>query len=166
MFLAGASRNWQFLAMPAKTSLLIASDHAGFELKRELQKLLKDITWTDLGPTTADRVDYPDFAVQLGETVAASQAAAGVLICGSGIGMSIAANKVPGIRAALVENASAARLAREHNNANVLCLGSRFLAPEYAAEIVQAWLAAQFIGGRHEGRLEKISKLEEKFNAK
>jgi RpiB/LacA/LacB family sugar-phosphate isomerase len=144
--------------------VLIASDHAGIELKKDLQKGLPDWEWIDLGPTQLARVDYPDFAELLGRKIAAGEAENGVLICGSGIGMSIAANKIPGVRAAVVENPIAARLAREHNNANVLCLGARFTAAEYAAEIVATWLEATFDpkagGGRHQGRIEKIAKIE------
>ncbi len=144
--------------------VLIASDHAGIELKKALQKSLPDWEWIDLGPTQVARVDYPDYAETLGRKVAAGEAENGVLICGSGIGMSIAANKIPGIRAAVVENPIAARLAREHNDANVLCLGARFTASEYATEIVAAWLESAFDpnagGGRHQSRIEKISKLE------
>jgi ribose 5-phosphate isomerase B len=144
--------------------VLIASDHAGFELKQALQKALPNLEWQDLGPKDASRVDYPDYAEALAKKVANGEAQQGILICGSGIGMSIAANKVHGIRAAVVENPIAARLAREHNNANILCLGARFTAPEYAAEIAQAWLNTPFDskagGGRHQTRIEKISKLE------
>jgi ribose 5-phosphate isomerase B len=144
--------------------VLIASDHAGFELKQALQKALPSYEWVDLGPKDAGRVDYPDFAEQLATKISKGEATEGVLICGSGIGMSIAANKVHGIRAAVVENPIAAKLARGHNNANVLCLGARFTAPEYAAEIVQAWLETPFDpkagGGRHQQRIDKISKLE------
>ncbi|MCC7440415.1 MAG: ribose 5-phosphate isomerase B [Bdellovibrionales bacterium] len=140
--------------------LLIASDHAGFALKQTLQKLTPDLKWRDLGPTDEGRVDYPDFAERVAREVAGSNGSAlGVLVCGSGIGMSIAANKVAGIRAAVVENPVAARLAREHNDANVLCLGSRFLAPEYAAEILRAWIGARFEGGRHADRVRKIAQI-------
>ena len=105
-------------------------------------------------------MDYPDFAEKLGKKISAGSTR-GILICGSGIGMSMAANKISGVRAALVENASAARLSREHNDANVLCLGARFLAPEYAAEIVRVWLTTDFsTDGRHATRVAKISKLE------
>ena len=148
------------MALP---TLLIASDHAGFELKREIQKQMTHVTWLDLGPANSDRVDYPDFAEKLGKSLNGGNASLGILICGSGIGMSIAANKIPGIRAATVENPSAARLAREHNDANVLCLGARFIAPEYAVEMIQGWMNAQFAGGRHAGRVDKMKKLEEKF---
>jgi ribose 5-phosphate isomerase B len=144
--------------------VLIASDHAGFELKQALQKALPEYEWVDLGPKDAARVDYPDFAEVLSRKIIQGEATQGILICGSGIGMSIAANKIQGIRAAVVENPVAARLAREHNNANVLCLGSRFTACEYAAEIAVSWLEAIYDskagGGRHQGRIEKIAKLE------
>jgi ribose 5-phosphate isomerase B len=141
--------------------ILIASDHAGIELKAAIQKAVKDVTWKDLGPVGTGRVDYPDFAKLLAEEISAGRADRGVLICGSGIGMSIAANKVPGIRAAVVENPVAARLSREHNDANVLCLGSRFIAPEYGAEIVETWLNTKFSGDeRHQNRIRKIAELE------
>jgi ribose 5-phosphate isomerase B len=146
----------------AKPSILIASDHAGVALKAAIQKALPEIAWKDLGPKIdTDRVDYPDFARDLSEIVANGNGQKGVLICGSGIGMSIAANKVHGVRAAVVENPVAARLSREHNDANVLCLGSRFLAPEYGAEIVKIWLETPFSGDeRHQNRIKKISALE------
>jgi ribose 5-phosphate isomerase B len=150
--------------MHMRGRVLIASDHAGIELKKAIQKGLPEWEWVDLGPTQVARVDYPDYAETLSRKIVAGEAENGVLICGSGIGMSIAANKIPGIRAAVVENSIAARLAREHNNANVLCLGARFTASEYAVEIVASWLEAQFDpkagGGRHQGRIEKITKLE------
>lgn len=143
-------------------SLLIASDHAGFALKQALQKQLPGAGWKDLGPAGTDRVDYPDFARLLSEQVAAAgPTARGILICGSGIGMCMAANKVDGVRAALADNPVAARLSREHNDANVLCLGARFVAPEYAAEIVQAWIDTPFSNDpRHMARVEKIRELE------
>ena len=144
-----------------RQSVLIASDHAGVALKAAIQKALPGWNWEDLGPSVTERVDYPDFAQILSEKVASGRAKFGVLICGSGIGMSIAANKVPGIRAALVENPVAARLSREHNDANVLCLGSRFIAPEYGAEIVETWLNTPFSNdSRHQGRITKITRLE------
>ena len=140
--------------------LLIASDHAGVELKDAVQKLLSHLKWEDLGtPTGSPSVDYPDFAVNLARRVA-TENRMGVLICGSGIGMSIAANKVKGVRAALVENPVASRLAREHNHANVLCLGARFLAAPYAAEIVRAWLeATPSAEGRHQARVDKLNSI-------
>jgi ribose 5-phosphate isomerase B len=141
--------------------IVIASDHAGVALKAEIQKALPDFPWRDLGPVGNGRVDYPDFAQKLAEEISSGKASMGVLICGSGIGMSIAANKVKGVRAAVVENPVAARLSREHNDANVICLGSRFIAPEYGAEIVKIWLETPFSGDeRHQLRISKISKLE------
>jgi ribose 5-phosphate isomerase B len=149
--------------MTKSRRVLIASDHAGVGLKSEIQKSLPDWEWEDLGPVDVSRVDYPDYARLLGEKIQSGSAERGILICGSGIGMSIAANKIDGIRAAVVENPVAARLSREHNDANVLCLGSRFIAPEYGAEIVQTWLKTPFSGdARHRQRVEKIGELESK----
>lgn len=147
--------------------VLIASDHAGVELKAAIRKALPDWQWEDLGPMNGDRVDYPDYAEILSKQVAHGDSDFGILVCGSGIGMSIAANKIPGIRAAVVENPVAARLSREHNDANVLCLGSRFIAPEYGAEIVKTWLETPFSNdGRHHGRIQKIAGLEDKYGGK
>lgn len=146
--------------MPSK-KVLIAADHAGVTLKAALQKLLPEWRWIDLGPNDTARVDYPDYAEALSRKLVAGEAPVGILICGSGIGMSISANKVPGVRAALVENPIAAQLSKQHNDANVLCLGARFLAPEYASEIVQAFLTTPFSGDeRHKNRVKKISALE------
>jgi ribose 5-phosphate isomerase B len=144
-------------------TVLIASDHAGIELKAAIQKNLPEFTWIDLGPINGDSVDYPDYAQILSKKLAAGEAVQGILVCGSGIGMSIAANKIAGIRAAVVENPVAARLSREHNDANVLCLGSRFVAAEYGAEIAKTWLETPFSNGpRHQQRLKKIAALESK----
>jgi ribose 5-phosphate isomerase B len=141
--------------------VMIASDHAGFTLKQELKRLLTQWQWEDLGPMDAGRVDYPDYAKLLATRVAKGEFEKGILICGSGIGMSIAANKVPGVRAAVVENPVAARLSREHNDANVLCLGSRFIAPEYGVEIVEIWLNTPFSkDSRHQERIKKIKSME------
>lgn len=142
----------------------IASDHAGLELKRKLTELMPDCEWLDLGPVKANRVDYPDYAERLCAKLLADESKPlGVLICGTGIGMSIAANKVPGIRAAHVECLSSARLAREHNDANVVCIGARFLAAEYAVEIVTEFLTTDFTHeARHAGRILKIQALEQK----
>lgn len=146
--------------------LFIASDHAGFALKQKLLESKIPVTggtgfyeWADLGPSDSKSVDYPDFAEKLARSVKSNDL--GVLICGSGIGMSIAANKVAGIRAAHVSDPVSAKLAREHNHANVLCLGARFSAPEYALELVQQFLNAKpSTEGRHAARVEKIAKLE------
>jgi len=149
--------------------ILIASDHAGVALKNAIQKLLPEYSWEDMGPIDHNhKVDYPDMAEALSKKIqngalGGAGAARGILICGSGIGMSIAANKLQGIRAALVENPVAARLSREHNDANVLCLGSRFIAPEYGAEIAKIWLETAFTGEeRHELRVKKIAKIDER----
>jgi ribose 5-phosphate isomerase B len=144
-------------------TLWIASDHAGFALKKALlqRRLPEGWEWKDLGPTDSTRCDYPDFAEALAREVGASEGDLGVLICGSGIGMAIAANKLPGIRAAVVENPMAARLAREHNALNILCLGARFVAAEYAWDLLSAWFeATPSSDPRHLQRLAKITRLE------
>ena len=147
--------------MSSNKSVLIASDHAGVELKAQLIKRLPNWDWEDLGADESSRVDYPDYAELLSKKIASGQASRGILICGSGIGMSIAANKVKGIRAALVENPIAARLSREHNDSNVLCLGSRFVAAEYGSEIAEEWLNAEFSrDSRHQQRIDKIAAIE------
>ncbi len=145
--------------------IYIASDHAGVALKAAIQKLLPGYDWQDLGPIDGNhKVDYPDMAEAVGlKMAAAGSDARGILICGSGIGMSISANKIPGVRAALVENPVSARLSREHNDANVLCLGSRFIAPEYGAEIAKIWLETPFSEDeRHDVRVKKIANMEKK----
>lgn len=146
--------------------LAIASDHAGFELKEFLKKNLVSVEWIDLGPSSADRVDYPDYAEKVARKVADGELSLGVLICGSGIGMCIAANKISGVRAAVVESEASARLSRQHNDANVLCLGARLIAPEYAKDILNAWLNSNFEGGRHSDRISKLTKLDSKPMAK
>ncbi len=141
--------------------ILIASDHAGVPLKSALQLQIKEWDWIDLGPSEENQVDYPDFAERVGQKISCGEALRGILICGSGIGMSIAANKIAGIRAALVDNPVTAKLSREHNNANVLCLGSRLTSLEEAVEIVHVWLETAFIEEpRHIRRIEKIHLLE------
>lgn len=143
--------------------ILIASDHAAVEMKSQIQRLLPEYEWQDLGPVNTNRVDYPDYAERLSQKIAEGDALFGVLLCGSGVGMCIAANKIGGIRAVLADNPVIARLSREHNDANVLCLGARFLAPEYAAEIVRAWLETPFSDDpRHHKRVDKIKAIEEK----
>lgn len=147
----------------------VGSDHAGLALKTHIKKLLQHVQWKDVGCTTADRCDYPDFAAKVAEGVRADgYANLGVLICGSGIGMSIAANRYKGIRAAHVTNPVEARLAREHNNAHIICLGARFLAAEYAAELIQIFLTTDFSRlsaassaepHRHQVRIDKIETL-------
>lgn len=139
----------------------IASDHAGVDFKAFVKELFekKGHEVIDLGPATKDRVDYPDFAAKVCTEVIKNEDTKGILICGSGIGMSMAANKFDGIRAALCHNEYSAQMAREHNDANVLCLGERVSGEGMVEAIVNAWLNASFEGGRHEGRVEKINNL-------
>ena len=138
------------------------SDHAGIELKQalvaEARRLGHEVT--DLGPTSAERVDYPDFGAAVGRAVASDPGSRGVLACGSGIGIGIAANKVPGIRAATVWDEESARLSRQHNDANVFSVGARLVPAERALAMLRAWLSAEFEGGRHAARVEKIAALE------
>jgi|SRR5215831_5733223 len=142
--------------------IAIASDHAGFEEKERLKPLLNElgVEFEDLGTLSTASVDYPDYARKVGEEVAAGKVDQGLLVCGSGTGMAIAANKVPGVRAAVAWNEEVARLAREHNDANVLALGARTTAPDEFPRIVRAWFGAHFDRGRHERRVNKILDLE------
>jgi len=144
--------------------IVIASDHAGYQGKEAIKQTLdrQGIAYEDLGPASEDSVDYPDYAARVGEAVTRGEAQRGILVCGSGIGMAIAANKVPGIRAALAWNEETARLARQHNDANVVAVGARTTAPEVIDEIVRAFLKTDFEGGRHAQRVEKIARLEQK----
>ena len=141
----------------------IATDHAGYALKAYIKNFVQELGHEiiDLGPDSADRVDYPDFAYKAAKAIIEGEADRGIFICGTGIGISIAANKVKGIRAALCYNIYAAEMSRRHNNANVLCLGGRVLGEELAKAIVKVWLETPFDGGRHERRINKISQIEE-----
>ena len=140
------------------TTVAIASDHAGFALKTEMAAYLDSLglNVVDLGPETADRCDYPDFAKRIAEHVGQNENGRGILICGSGIGMSMTVNRFPTVRGALVHNGLAARLARQHNDANVLCLGARLVGVEVAKDAISAFLKTDFEGGRHENRVLKI----------
>ncbi len=142
--------------------IAIGADHAGFEEKEKLKKTLDAIgaDYTDMGTNSTESVDYPDFARKVGEAVADGEYDRGILVCGSGTGMAIAANKVPGIRAAVAWNEEIARLSRQHNNANVLSLAARYIPDEEQERIVKTWLATDFEGGRHERRVEKIEQIE------
>lgn len=143
----------------------LASDHGGFELKQSLIEHLKNIgvQVNDLGTNSGDvSVDYPDYAEQLAKKIGNDPQSRGILICGTGIGMSIAVNKFTGIRAALCHDEHTAELSRKHNDANILVLGGRILSKEQGAAIVDIWLNTAFEGGRHSTRIEKISKLEKK----
>jgi len=140
----------------------IGADHAGFELKEKLRKLLlsQGIEVTDEGTHSGDSVDYPDYAHKVAEAVAHNGVQRGILVCGSGIGMAMAANKVRGIRAAHVTSEQEARMSREHNDANILTLGARILDDATAVGIVQTFLNTRFDGGRHQRRVEKIAAIE------
>ncbi len=140
----------------------LACDHAGFELKEELKAFLKTQGYDplDMGTFNEDSVDYPDFGMQVAEKVSRGALKRGILICGTGIGMSIVANKFRGVRASLVHDLYSARLSREHTDANVLVLGGRMIGKDLAKEIVRTWLETPFAGGRHQRRLEKIEALE------
>jgi ribose 5-phosphate isomerase B len=143
--------------------LAVASDHGGLELKNRIVKLLTEraVDFVDYGPVETTSVDYPDFAGKVAADVSSGKADQGVLICGTGIGMSIAANKYPNVRAALVHDEFTAQMARQHNNANILVLGGRVLAPEEGAKLVEIWLDGKFEAGRHQQRLDKIVQIEQ-----
>ena len=144
----------------------LACDHGGFELKEELKAFLKSlgVEPIDMGTSSEDSVDYPDFGALVAEKVSRRELEKGILICGTGIGMSIVANKFSGVRAALVNDLYSSRCSREHNDANILIIGGRIIGKELAKEIVKVWLETPFAGGRHKRRLEKIETLEkEKF---
>ena len=142
--------------------IALGADHAGFELKEKIKRYLleKGITVDDHGTKAAQSVDYPDYAFFVAEQVAAGKAVYGILVCGSGIGMSIAANKVHGIRAAHVTSEIEAQLSREHNDANVLAIGGRILDENTAQKIIDRWLSTEFAGGRHQHRVDKITAIE------
>ncbi len=141
--------------------IALASDHAGFEYKEHAKKLLDQlgIPFKDYGAFSAESTDYPDWAHRASEGIISGECDRGILICGTGIGMSIIANKHKGIRAAACECSTAARLARQHNDANVLALGERITGWEAAADIIRTFLSASFEGGRHERRVKKIHSL-------
>jgi len=142
--------------------IAIGSDHAGFESKEKAKGELSalGVEVIDKGTDSLDSVDYPDFGAAVARAVASGEVDRGVLICGSGIGVSMAANKIPGARAALCWNEETARLAREHNDANVLCFGGRFVTPDEAARMVRVFLETDFAGGRHAERIAKLSALD------
>lgn len=139
--------------------IAIASDHAAFDLKAVLARWLRDEghDLADLGPDSADRVDYPDFGYRLANAVATGSADRGIALCGSGIGISIAVNRHPAVRCALVGEPLSAALAREHNDANVIALGARLTGEDMAKACITAFLTTDFAGGRHSGRVDKLS---------
>ncbi len=138
--------------------IAVGADHAGYTLKQELKRCLE--TWGhevfDFGTDSPESVDYPDYAHTVGSAVVAGKCQYGILVCGTGIGMAIAANKVPGVRAANVDREDCARLSREHNNANVLTLGARVLNKEQAVALARLWLETPFAGGRHKLRVDRM----------
>ena len=142
--------------------IVVASDHGGLTLKNAVLASLRSqqIECADYGTEGTASVDYPDYAAKVARAVADGTASAGILACGTGIGMSITANKFPGVRAALVHDEFTARMAGEHNNANVLVMGGRVLTPEQGVKLVNVWLQARYEGGRHQNRLDKITALE------
>ena len=146
--------------------IALGSDHAGLPLKKEIIKHLEDkgIEIQDFGTLTEDSCDYPDYAMKVAEEVAAKRFDFGILVCGTGIGISIAANKIPGIRAAVCGDTFSAHACREHNNANILALGQRIVNIGLALDIVDNFLSAKYEGGRHQKRIDKISAIEKKYN--
>lgn len=142
----------------------IASDHGGVNIREEIKKLMDEmgIQYEDFGCDCGTSVDYPDYALPVAEKVAKGEFDRGILICGTGIGMSIAANKVKGIRCALVHDLFSAKATREHNDSNMLAMGERVIGPGLAREIAKVWLTTDYEGGRHENRVGKIKKYEEK----
>ena len=146
--------------------IAVGCDHGGFELKNEIINYLKSENYEvkDFGTYSTDSCDYPDIAQPVAEAVAAKEFEFGILICGTGIGIGIAANKVPGIRAALCSDTFSAHATREHNNANILTMGQRVVGPGLAIDIVKTFLNAKFEGDRHTKRIDKITAIEEKYN--
>ena len=142
--------------------IALASDHAGYAEKERLKALLDDlgVEFDDLGTASEESVDYPDYARKVAERVAQGDVEQGLLVCGSGTGMAITANKVPGVRAAVAWSEEIARLARQHNDANVLAIGARTTPPDDIPKIVRAWFETKFEGGRHAARVEKINEVE------
>ena len=142
--------------------IAIASDHGGIELKEDIKIFLKEKGFDvlDMGTNGNESVDYPDYGVPLSEKVSQAKLEKGILICGTGIGMSIVANKFPNVRAALVGDVYSARMAKEHNDANILVIGGRVAGKGLAREMVKTWLEAKFQGGRHQKRLDKIKEIE------
>ncbi len=140
----------------------LASDHGGYELKEHIREHLekKGIEYIDYGTNSEESVDYPDYGRKAGEAIMSGEVDRAIVVCGTGIGISLAANKVKGVRCALCGDSYSARMSREHNNANALALGGRVIGKDLALEIVDIWLRTEFAGGRHERRVNKISEIE------
>ena len=155
----------QLPAAPAGNTVAIGADHGGFRLKETLKPVLKalDLEIRDVGVHVDVAADYPDLAHQVAELVASGVVGRGVMIDGAGIGSSIAANKVPGVRAALCYDKTSARNSREHNDSNVLTLGARFLTPTQAEDVLRTWIGTPFAGGRHQARVQKIMEIERRY---
>ena len=145
--------------------IALGCDHGGIVLKPAIKELLenRNIEIVDFGCYTTDSVDYPDFALKVAEAVSTGSVDKGIILCGTGIGISIAANKVKGIRAAVAEDLFTAEMCKKHNNANIISMGGRVVTPELATEMVKVWLDSEFEGGRHTTRVDKITKIEEKY---
>ena len=146
----------------------LASDHGGFDLKESVVAHLLNTGWEvdDLGPHTGDSVDYPDYGIKLAEAVAEKKVDRGIVICGTGIGMSIVVNRYPGIRGTLCSDVFTAKLCREHNDSNILIMGGMVIGKGLAAEIVNTWLNTPFEGGRHQRRLDKINQIDASLKTK
>lgn len=146
--------------------IALGSDHGGFKLKNEIISYLKENGYEikDFGTYTTESCDYPEYAEKVAEVVANKEFDFGILVCGTGIGISMSANKIPGIRAALCSDTFSAHATREHNNANILALGERVVGPGLAIDIVKTFLNSEFEGGRHQNRIDKISEIEKKYN--
>lgn len=144
----------------------VGSDHGGYKLKQEIIEYLKEkeLQYKDYGTCDSSSVDYPEYGLKVAEAVKNGECDRGIIVCGTGIGISIAANKVPGIRAALCTDTFMAKMSREHNDANILSLGERVIGVGLALEIVDIWLNTEFTGGRHKTRIDKISEIEKKFS--
>ena len=148
--------------------IAIASDHGGFDLKESIIFHLTNTGWDvdDLGPHSEDSVDYPDYGIKLAEAIVVKKVERGILICGTGIGMSIVVNRYPGIRGALCADLFTAKLCREHNDSNILIMGGRVIGKGLASEIVTTWLNTPFRGGRHQRRLDKINQIDSFLKSK
>ena len=146
--------------------IAIASDHGGYELKKNLIAFLtnSNLIINDFGPTNPDSVDYPDYGVKVVKAILENKVDRGIVICGTGIGMSIVVNRFPGIRGTLCSDLNTAKLCREHNDSNILILGGRVIAKDLAMKIVGIWLNTEFEGGRHQRRIDKINKIDGKVN--
>ena len=148
--------------------IAIASDHGGFDLKESIISQLLNIGWEvdDLGPYSGDSVDYPDYGIKLAEEVSEKKVERGIVICGTGIGMSIVVNRYPRVRGTLCSDVFTAKLCREHNDSNILVMGGRVIGKGLAAEIVNTWLNTPFEGGRHQRRIEKINQIDASIKSK